>query len=49
MVTIYRDIFLYRTFPDMGLFLNTSVVSVLFLAIGIFVFKRYERNFADVT
>ncbi len=49
MVTIYRDIFLYRAFPDIGLFLNTSVVSVLFLAIGIFVFKRYERNFADVT
>lgn len=49
IVIIYRDILLYKTFPGASLFLKTFLISVFFLIIGILVFKRYERNFADVT
>lgn len=49
IVTIYRDIFLYKIFPDMGLFLRTFLISVLLFILGMLVFKKYERNFADVT
>lgn len=48
IVTIYRDIFIYSRFPEIHLFLNTLLTSLLFLVLGIFTFKRYERNLSDI-
>lgn len=47
IIDSYRDIFMYHQLPDGGMILYVFIVSAVLLALGIFVFKKLERNFAE--
>lgn len=43
----YRDIFLYHVMPDFSALGIVAIVSLLILVIGIIVFKKLEKGFAE--
>ena len=47
-VELFQDIFYWKTAPDVSTVLICLLLSVVSVAVGSFVFKRLEKNFAEV-
>ncbi|MBI4846187.1 MAG: ABC transporter permease [Candidatus Omnitrophica bacterium] len=48
-ISLYRDILLYQKYPDTALICAAFLASGVSYMLGIFVFMRYKKVFADVT
>ena len=48
LLNAYRDCFLYHVWPDMNAILIVLAGSLLLLIIGMMIFRKLERNFAEV-
>lgn len=47
IVTAYRDIFYYKQMPDLSLLLTVLGMSILLLLIGIVIFRKLKKGFAE--
>lgn len=47
IIQSYRDVFLYHTSPNLGSLCIVAVVSLLILFVGILIFKKLEKGFAE--
>lgn len=47
-VNAARDLMLYNRIPSMDLILKVVLLSALFLLLGVFVFEKYKRKFAEL-
>lgn len=47
LMNSYRAIFLYHQIPDIQLLMCVAIFSILLLVLGIFVFKKLEKGFAE--
>lgn len=47
LINSYRDILFYQQLPNLGLLLSVLCVALLILMIGIMIFKRLEKGFAE--
>ena len=47
VIIAYRDILFYQKFPDMGTLITAILCTVVSLIIGVFVFNKLQRNFAE--
>ena len=47
LVDAYRCIFMYHTIPDFSVLAYTCVVSVVLFVIGLIVFRKLEKGFAE--
>ena len=48
VIEAYRDIFYYKKVPDMGDFMLGTVFGIIVLIIGIIVFGKLKKHFAEV-
>ena len=47
LVDAYRCIFMYHTIPDFSVLAYTCVVSVVLFVVGLIVFRKLEKGFAE--
>ena len=47
IITAYRDIFFYKTLPDFVSLFAVFILSILILFIGILIFRKLEKGFAE--
>lgn len=47
VVEAYRNIFLYHQLPDLGGFIYLVIISFIFLGVGILIFRKLEKGFAE--
>ena len=47
LVDAYRDIFYYKTMPEISSLVFISIFSLLVLGIGYFIFRKLEKGFAE--
>lgn len=47
VMTVYRDLFLYGTFPAMGHLLFVALAAMVVFAVGYLVFRGFEPRFAE--
>lgn len=47
IINAYRDIFYYQTMPDFTSLLLVFIASIIILIIGILIFKKLEKGFAE--
>jgi len=47
VMTVYRDMFLYGTFPEMGHLLFVALAAIVVFAVGYLVFRGFEPRFAE--
>lgn len=47
LMNIYRDIFMYHTITDISSWLYVSAIALLVFVIGLLVFKKLEKGFAE--
>ena len=47
VVEAYRNIFLYHQLPDLGGFIYLVIISFILLGVGILIFRKLEKGFAE--
>ena len=47
VIEAYRSVLYYKTFPELDTLLSAFVLGVIVLVLGIFVFNRLEKGFAE--
>ena len=47
VVEYYRNIFLYHQLPDLGGFIYLVIISFILLGVGILIFRKLEKGFAE--
>ncbi len=47
VVEAYRNIFLYHQLPDLGGFIYLVIISLILLGIGLLIFRKLEKGFAE--
>lgn len=48
MVIVYRDILLYGRFPGIKIIMLSTLSAFISLILGLLIFRKYKRNFADI-
>jgi len=47
ILMVYRDIFYYKQVPDLRTLAQATLLGVIFMLIGFFVFEKLKRHFSE--